>query len=141
MSTVAWSAEGEAHFRELAQRLAQHWRDHAPYRLLVGLEGLPGDVLELTLNGRLLEPEELDAVEDLARIECHLVIPPSQGILGFPPRRRLDMDFDGLRLQVPVARLTRGDNQLRLRLKQRRPGADRPVRVSRIELSVGYGSG
>ncbi|MDE2667134.1 MAG: glycoside hydrolase family 18 protein [Acidobacteriota bacterium] len=109
--------------------------------LLVGLEGLPGDVLELTLNGRLLEPEELDAVEDLARIECHLVIPPSQGILGFPPRRRLDMDFDGLRLQVPVARLTRGDNQLRLRLKQRRPGADRPVRVSRIELSVGYGSG
>jgi len=109
--------------------------------LLVGLEGLPGDVLEFTLNGRLLEPEELDAVEDLARIECHLDIPPSQGILGFPPRRRLDMDFDGLRLQVPVARLTRGDNQLRLRLKQRRPGADRPVRVSRIELSVGYGSG
>ena len=42
MSTVAWSAEGEAHFRELAQRLAQHWRNHAPYRLLVGLEGPVG---------------------------------------------------------------------------------------------------
>ena len=107
--------------------------------LLVGLEGLPGDVLEFTLNGRVLEPEELNAVKDLARVECRLDVPPGQGILGFPPRQQLDMDFDGLRLQVPVARLTRGDNQLRLRLKQRRPGADRPVRVSRIELSVGYG--
>lgn len=39
MSAVAWSAEGEAHFRELAQRLAQQWRKHAPCRLLVGLDG------------------------------------------------------------------------------------------------------
>ena len=109
--------------------------------LLVGLDGLPGDVLEFTLNGRVLEPEELNAVKDLARVECRLDIPPGQGILGFPPRKRLDMDFNGLRLQVPVARLTRGDNQLRLRLKQRRPGADRPVRVRRIELSIGYGAG
>ena len=109
--------------------------------VLVGLDGLPGDVLEFTLNGRVLEPEELNAVKDLARVECRLDIPPDQGILGFPPRKRLDMDFNGLRLQVPVARLTRGDNQLRLRLKQRRPGADRPVRVRRIELSIGYGAG
>ena len=36
---MIWNAEGEAHFRELAQRLAQHWRNHAPCRLLVGLEG------------------------------------------------------------------------------------------------------
>ena len=97
--------------------------------------------MEFTLNGRVLEPQELDAVEDSERVECHLDIPPGQGILGFPPRRRLDMDFNGLRLQVPVVRLTRGHNQLRLRLKRRRPGADRPVTVRRIELSVGYGSG
>jgi len=109
--------------------------------LLVGLDGSPGDTLEFALNGRVLEPEALDAVEDLARVECRLDIPPGQGILGFPPRRRLDMDFDGLRVPVPVARLTRGDNQLRLQLKRRRPGADRPVRVKRIELSVDYGAG
>ena len=36
---MAWSAEGEAHFRQLAQRLARHWRNHVPCRLLVGLEG------------------------------------------------------------------------------------------------------
>ena len=39
MSAVAWRAEGEARFRELAQRLALHWRSHAPCRMLVGLEG------------------------------------------------------------------------------------------------------
>jgi hypothetical protein len=49
------------------------------------------------------------------------------------------MDFSGLRLPVPVARLTPGLNQLSLRLKRRQPDADRPVRVRRIELSVGYG--
>ena len=36
---MAWNAEGEAHFRELAQRLAQQWRNHAPCRVLVGLDG------------------------------------------------------------------------------------------------------
>lgn len=107
--------------------------------LLVGLDGLSGDVLEFSLNGRVLAPGELDAVNDLAPVTCNLDIPPGQGILGFPPRRRLDMDFSGLRLPVPVARLTRGLNQLSLRLKRRRPDADRPVRVRRIELSVGYG--
>lgn len=109
--------------------------------LLVGLDGLSGDVLEVSLNGQVLEPGELDAVKDLATVACHLDIPPGQGILGFPPRRRLDMDFSGLRLQVPLARLARGDNRLRLRLKRRPSGADRPVRVRRIELSVGYGRG
>ena len=109
--------------------------------LLVALDGLSGDVLEFSLNGRPLEPRELDAVEDLAPVDCRLDIPPGQGILGFPPRARLDMDFSGLRLQVPVAGLTRGHNQLRLRLKRRPSGADRPVRVRRIELSVGYGRG
>ena len=108
--------------------------------LLVGLDGLSGDILEFSLNGRPLEPGEMDAVRDLAPVACRLDIPPGQGILGFPPRRRLDMDFSGLRLPVPVARLTRGRNQLSLRLKRRRPGADRPVRVSRIELSVAYGT-
>jgi hypothetical protein len=107
--------------------------------LLVGLDGLSGDVLEFSLNGRVLAPGELDAADDLAPVAGHLDIPPGQGILGFPPRRRLDMDFSGLRLPVPVARLTRGLNQLSLRLKRRRPEADRPVRVRRIELSVGYG--
>ena len=34
-----WSVEGEARFREQAQRLARHWRNHAPCRVLVGLEG------------------------------------------------------------------------------------------------------
>ncbi|MCY3759080.1 MAG: hypothetical protein OXG96_15280 [Acidobacteria bacterium] len=107
--------------------------------LLVGLDGLPGDVLEFSLNGRVLEPEELDPVKDLAQVTSRLDIPPGQGILGFPPRRRLDMDFSGLRLPVPVARLTRGLNRLALRLKRRHPDADRPVRVRRIELSVNYG--
>ena len=109
--------------------------------LLVGLDGLSGDVVEFWLNGQVLEPGEMDAVKDLATVACHLDIPEGQGILGFPPRRRLDMDFRGLRLQVPPARLTRGDNRLRLRLKRRPSNADRPVRVRRIELSVGYGAG
>ena len=109
--------------------------------LQVGLDGLSGDVLELSLNGRALEPEGLDPVKDLAQVTRRLDIPQGQGILGFPPRRRLDMDFSGLRLPVPVARLTPGLNRLSLRLKRRRPDADRPVRVRRIELSVGYGSG
>ena len=39
VSSIAWCVEGEARFRELAQRIACHWRDHAPCRLLVGLEG------------------------------------------------------------------------------------------------------
>ena len=42
MSGVAWRVEGEARFRELAQRVARHWRNHAPCRLLVGLEGALG---------------------------------------------------------------------------------------------------
>ncbi len=109
--------------------------------LLVGLDGLSGDVLEFSLNDRPLEPGELDAVEDLAPVTCRLDIPQDQGILGFPPRRRLDMDFSGLRLPVPLARLTPGLNRLSLRLKRRRPDADRPVRVRRIELSVSYGAG
>ena len=109
--------------------------------LLVGLDGITGDVLEFSLNGRVLEPEELDPVKDLAQVTSRLDIPSGQGILGFPPRRRLDMDFSGLRLPVPVARLTRGLNRLELRLKRRRPDADRPLRVRRIELSVGYGAG
>jgi len=109
--------------------------------LLVGLDGITGDVLEFSLNGRVLEPQELDPVKDLAQVTSRLDIPSGQGILGFPPRRRLDMDFSGLRLPVPVARLTRGLNRLELRLKRRRPDADRPLRVRRIELSVGYGAG
>ena len=36
---VAWTAAGEARFRALAQRLARHWRNHVPCRLLVGLDG------------------------------------------------------------------------------------------------------
>ena len=107
--------------------------------LLVGLDGIAGDVLEFSLNGRVLEPQELDPVKDLAQVTRHLDIPTGHGILGFPPRRRLDMDFSGLRLPVPVARLTPGLNRLSLRLKRRRPDADRPVRVRRIELSVGNG--
>lgn len=39
VSAVVWNAESEASFREVAQRLTQHWRDHAPCRLLIGLEG------------------------------------------------------------------------------------------------------
>ena len=39
MPAIAWSVEGEATFRERAQQLAQHWRNHAPCRLLVGLDG------------------------------------------------------------------------------------------------------
>ena len=109
--------------------------------LLVGLDGITGDVLEFSLNGRVLDPREMDPVKDLAQVNLRLDIPSGQGVLGFPPRRRLDMDFSGLRLPVPVARLTPGLNQLSLRLKRRRPDADRPVRVRRIELSVGYGAG
>ena len=109
--------------------------------LLVGLDGITGDVLEFSLNGRVLDPREMDPVKDLAQVNLRLDIPSGQGVLGFPPRRRLDMDFSGLRLPVPVARLTPGLNQFSLRLKRRRPDADRPVRVRRIELSVGYGAG
>lgn len=48
------------------------------------------------------------------------------------------MTFPGLRLKVPVALLTRGRNSVSLRLKRRSSGADRPVRVRRMELAVGY---
>ena len=36
---MAWSVEGEARFRGLAQQFARHWRNHVPCRLLVGLQG------------------------------------------------------------------------------------------------------
>ena len=106
--------------------------------LLVGLDGLPGDLLEISLNGRKLEPGKVDAAEDLQPVERRLEIPPDQGILGFPPRRSLDMTFPALRLKVPVALLTLGSNQVSLQLKRRPSGADRPVRVRRMELVVGY---
>ena len=39
MPALTWRVEGEARFRELAQRVARQWQGHAPCRLLVGLEG------------------------------------------------------------------------------------------------------
>ncbi len=108
--------------------------------LLVGLDGLPGDVLEISLNGQALEPGEMDVVQDLEPVERRLEIPPGHGILGFPPRRSLDMTFRGLRLKAPVPWLTRGRNQVSLQLKRRPSGAERPVRVRRMELSIGYAS-
>lgn len=39
MPAIAWDVEGEGQFRERAQVLARHWRNHVPCRLLVGLEG------------------------------------------------------------------------------------------------------
>ena len=42
MPALTWRVEGEARFRELAQRVARHWQGHAPCRLLVGLEGALG---------------------------------------------------------------------------------------------------
>ena len=106
--------------------------------LLLGVDGLEGDILEIFFNDQPLKPRAIDVTRQLQWVECHLDIPPLEGILGFPSQERLDMTFRALRLNVPVKLLLRGQNKVSVRLRKRSVDAERPLIVRRVELSIRY---
>ena len=105
--------------------------------LWVGLDNSePGDLLELALNGQKLA--DVDVQNELPSVGYQISIPSGNGVLSYPTREKIDMRFQGIRLEVPVTALTRGRNRLSLRLKKRGNGEDRPLRVSRVELRTRF---
>lgn len=107
--------------------------------LWIGLDYLQtGDVLELSLNQKKLEPAEVDVAQHLSLVGPHLSIPSGNGMLSFPAEQDVDLTFKALKLDVPIEMLLSGQNQLAMRLKKRAPSAERPLRVSRIELQLRY---
>ncbi len=96
----------------------------------------PGDILEISLNNKRLKPMGIDVVKNLESVESQIIIPPNNGMLGFPAESKVEMTFEALRLDVPVHLLHKGNNQLSLRLKTRRPGTEKPLRITRVELAT-----
>jgi hypothetical protein len=94
----------------------------------------PGDVLTITAEGKVLEPAEIKVDESLQSLGYQLEVPLDNGMLGFPPTRTLDLRFKGLRVDVPIDLARRGRNAFTFRLKARGAGADKPLRVTRVEL-------
>ena len=94
----------------------------------------PGDVLTISAEGKVLEPAEIKVDESLQSLGYQLEIPPDNGMLGFPPTRTYDLRFNGLRVDIPTYLVKRGRNAFTFRLKARGAGAEKPLRVTRVEL-------
>ncbi|MSO21798.1 MAG: hypothetical protein EXQ58_00790 [Acidobacteria bacterium] len=96
----------------------------------------PGDVLNLSLNGRTLSPKELDVAKHWQSAGFPISIPPGNGILGLPLDKSYDTRFQAVRIEVPLPGLIAGRNKLEIQLKARGAGSDKSLRLSRVELLV-----
>ena len=94
------------------------------------------DVLELALNGHRLERPGSEQPLVQQELGQPLDIPAGNGLLGFSQQKSVDNSFSGLSFIVPVERLRPGNNELTFRLKQRTPGFEHSLRVTRVELEI-----
>ena len=97
-----------------------------------------GDVFDLTLNEKRLDPPEIDAASHVKPAGYAIAAPQTGGLLGFPPDKSLDTLFPAVRLNVPLELLVPGRNKLAIRLTERAPGAEHPLRITRVELSTRF---
>jgi len=93
-----------------------------------------GDRLQVSLNNHRLHTAEIDLADGLRSVGYKIAVPPGNGLLGFPMQQNLETTFQALRLNVPVGILTAGHNSLSIGLTKRGPGAEHPLRVTRVEL-------
>ena len=97
---------------------------------------LSGDILALEVNGVQLKPVMFGTDARLEKMGSVVTVPEGSGLLGFPVEASIDMQFDGLRITVPAEHLVVGLNKIHFQLEKRAPGAEFPLRVTRVELRV-----
>ncbi len=98
---------------------------------------LTGDRVRIDLNEVKVGEIEIGASGRAETVGFKLSVPDGSGLLGLKLPNKLDMAFQALRIPVPAALLSRDRNRVRIRLEKRALGAEFPLRVTRIELSVG----
>ena len=92
------------------------------------------DALRFQLNGRSLDvPMENGEISQSALGKA-MRIPEGNGVLGFPPRRSIDLEFRGLRIVAPLDAFQEGRNELQVALLNRASGSKHDLRVNRVEV-------
>jgi len=94
----------------------------------------PGDRLTVSAGDLALEPVQMDVASSWQTVGYRMNPLPGNGMIGFASDKSFDMQFQAIRLPLPLKALRSGHNQFRVQLNKRGAGSEKPLRVRRIEL-------
>jgi hypothetical protein len=97
---------------------------------------MPGDNVQIVFNDHQLEPSPVDVQDNLKLTGFELTVPPDCGTLGMPAQASIDQRCQAIRLPIPIQFLKTGRNTICIQLNRRGLGSEKPLQITRIEISA-----
>ncbi len=97
---------------------------------------MPDDNVQIEFNDHQLEPSHVDVQDNLKLMGFELTVPPDCGMLGMPAQASIDQRFQALRFPLPIQFLKTGRNTISIQLNRRGSGSEKPLQITRVEISA-----
>lgn len=96
------------------------------------------DQLQLMLNQQPLLSIPGNQHLKSEKVGHQIEVPSGSGVLGMQLANSVDVQFEAVRVGIPVEIITPGSNTLSITLHERTPGLQHDLRVNRVELATWF---